>query len=136
LKMKNLIYGVLAACCLTLAGQATQSDTGAAGTPGVEDGTCWKNSSGNEIDVEVRGTIHGDQKVTVNEGDESGEGTGTPDPDGGCADSSTITVGDEKYRVKDGDMEWENPNGDWIEMTEVKCDDEDDDVDEADISKV
>tara|TARA_R110000822_G_scaffold120633_4_gene254153 strand:- start:950 stop:1387 length:438 start_codon:yes stop_codon:yes gene_type:complete len=101
-----------------------EDDAGAAGTPGVEDGTCWKNSSGNEIEVGVRGTLHGDQEITVTEGTDSGTGTGTPDPDGGCAESSSISVGSECYRVDNGGMEWKNPAGKWINMTKVKCDDD------------
>jgi hypothetical protein len=123
--MKTLACGLLAVLFLFVPTFAADSAS-AAGTPGVEDGTCWKNSSGNEIEVGVRGTIHGDQEITVTEGDESGTGTGTPDPDGGCAESSTISVDGEKYRVKNGGMQWENDNGDWINMSETKCDDEDD----------
>ena len=122
--MKSLVAMALLA---TLAVSATpQSADGAAGTPGVMDDTCWKNSSSNEINVEVRGTIHGDQEITVNEGETSGTGTGTPDPDGGCAESSAVFVGGEAYRVKSGGMEWRNPDDDWIDMTEVKCDEDDD----------
>lgn len=126
--MKNLLYGLLAACCLTLAGQATQS-AGAGGTPGVEDGTCWENATDTHtVEVGVVGTVHGDQKITITEGDESGTGLGTPDPDGGCADSEQITVGDQEYRIENGRTEWLNPANDaWVEMHGVKCDADDDD---------
>ena len=60
--------------------------------------------------------------VTVTEGDDEGSGTGTPADDGGCLESSDITVGDETYRAQDGKMQWENDNGDWIDMTETTCD--------------
>jgi hypothetical protein len=90
----------------------------------VEDGTCWKNNSGNEVEVDVRGTVHGDQEVTFTEGDASGAATGTPDPDGGCAESSTASVGSESYRIKDSEVQWKNDNGDWIDMSETKCEDE------------
>lgn len=131
--MKKLLYGAAAVSCLLLTAQAFQSQDTPEGAPngdtGVEDDSCWKNNSGNEIEVEVRGTLHGDQEITVTEGDESGTGTGTPDPDGGCDDSSEITVGDETYRVEDGEMEWKNDSGNFVDMKEMECDKDDADVD-------
>lgn len=121
--MKNFIGGLAAALCLLISAQASQSvspENVSNGVPGVEDGSCWKNSN-HEIEVEVRGTIHGDQEVTVTEGSEEGTGTGTPDPDGGCAESSSISVGDETYRVHNGKMQWKNESGDWINMTKTNC---------------
>ncbi len=116
--MKSLAIAAMAA---VLAAGVIASESG---TTGVRSDTCWTNSSGNEIEVDIVGTIHGDQKVTVTEGDESGTGTGTPADDDGCLESSDIAVGDELYRAENGGMQWENPTGDWIDMTEVDCDDE------------
>ncbi len=129
--MRNpLAYGALALFTIvfaTLAPAIPNDDAPAAGTPGVEDGSCWKNNSGNEISVNVRGTVHGDQEITVSEGAHSGTGTGTPDPDGGCDESSAISVDSERYRVDDGGMQWKNPTGSWIDMSKTKCEDGDGD---------
>ena len=122
--MKYLLAILVACLSLAFVAAAQQSDSpdpGPNGKPGVEDGTCWKNSSGNQVTVKVKGTVHGTQNVTVTEGGSSGKGTGTPDPDGGCADSSEISVGSETYKAKHGKMKWKNPAGKWITMTKVKC---------------
>lgn len=93
----------------------------AAALAGVENDTCWKRPP---VRVEVRGTVFGDQEVTVTgEDGTTGTGVGTPDPKGGCADSSEITVGSERYRVKNGRMQHRAANGKWSNMTKVRCDD-------------
>lgn len=61
-------------------------------------------------------------KVTVTEGTETGDGIGDTNIDGGVSDSENIHVGDETYKVNNGKMKWENPNGDWITMQKITCD--------------
>ena len=115
---------ILLAACLPLALTAHAQDApdpGPNGKPGVESGSCWKNSSGNKITVALSGGIHSVKKVTVTEGKKSGSGDGTPDPDGGVSDSANIHVGKERYKAKGGKMKWKNPAGKWITMTEVEC---------------
>lgn len=123
--MRNVLPILLALLAIaTLASSAIgQAPATPVGTPGVEDGTCWKNSSGNEVTVSVAGTTSGGQDVTFTEGSNSGTAVGTPDPDGGCADSSSVSVGSESYRVKDGKVQWKNDSGTWINMYETECDD-------------
>ncbi len=123
--MKNvLLRGLMVTVCLLLAHGAIQAfPGGGGGKKGVEDGSVWKNSSGHQIEVGVEGTIHGDQNITVTEGTNSGTGLGTPDPDGGCADSEVIDVGGEKYRVEKGKMQWKNKNGKWVNMHKAPADD-------------
>ena len=119
---------MLLAACLPLALASAQTgdtpDPGGNGTPGVESGTCWKNSSGNLVSVELSGGVHGNYKVKLTEGKKSGTGTGRPDFDGGISKSSEIDVGKETYKAKNGKMKWKNPKGHWITMTKVKCPDE------------
>ena len=117
---------MLAACgaalCLlfTQATQAIQSTPN--GVPGVEDGTCWKNTVGNNVSVKVRGTVMGDQEITITEGNNSGRGRGNPDPDGGCAETQNpISVGNEKYRIHNGKVQHKNDSGQWVNMSKTKC---------------
>ena len=105
----------------TVFATAQQGGVGAAGTPGVEDGSCWRGGN-HDITVGVRGTMHGDQKVTVEEGDEEASGTGTPDVDGGCDESSEIKVDTEHYRAKNGKMQRKNDAGSWVDMSKTTCD--------------
>ena len=120
--MKLLLFCLLTVLFLSIPAH-TQDDPGGApnGSSGVENDTCWKNNSGNEVHVSVTGTVHSDQNIVVTEGDNSGNGKGTPDPDGGCAESSAMTVGSEEYQIKGSVMKWKNGSGDWIEMKERKC---------------
>ena len=92
------------------------------GVPGVKDGSCWKNHNGDVVKVSVRGTVHGDQDVTFTEGTNTGSATGTPDPDGGCAECSATSCGDESYRIRNGRMQNKNSNGTWVKMRKTKCD--------------
>lgn len=124
--MKLLLLAIAACASILLLASAQSQDTpepAPNGQPGVESGTCWKNSSGNQVSVKLSGGIHSIKKVTVTEGAKSGSGDGTPDPDGGVSNSETIKVGKETYRVKGGKMKWKNPAGKWITMTKVKCPD-------------
>jgi hypothetical protein len=125
--MKHLLAILVACLSLAFVAAAQQSDSpdpGPNGKPGVENGTCWKNSSGNQVSVKLSGGIHSVKKVTVTEGKKSGSGDGTPDPDGGVTKSETIKVGKETYKVHGGKMKWKNPAGKWITMTKIKCPDE------------
>ena len=88
---------------------------GASAKGGVKSGSTWKNNT-QEVDVCVRGTIHGNQEVTVTQNGKTGKGTGTPHKNGGCKDSSTITVGGEKFRVKNSTMQHKNSKGKWTNM--------------------
>lgn len=109
--MKYLPRAVLAALLLLLCTFAYAD--------GVMNGETFKNGS-HTISVEVVGTVFGDQNVTITEGLDSGQGTGTPTPDqSGCEESEIIYVGVEAYRVHDGDMEWRNSNGIWVQMQRV-----------------
>jgi hypothetical protein len=105
------------------------------GTPGVENGDCFSDSSGHSSEVAVKGMMTGNQKVTVTETTTTSnpDGTtttttetgsteeGTPDPEGGCADSGQMKVGDSWYRVKNGKLQRENDNEDWINQSEGTC---------------
>ena len=122
--MKLFLLAIAACASILFLASAQSQDTpdpGPNGKPGVEDGTCWKNSSGNKISVGLSKAVHGVKKVTVTEGTKSGSGEGTPDPDGGVSDSADIKVGKETYKAKHGKMKWKNPAGKWITMTKVKC---------------
>lgn len=111
---------ILMAIASTTILAAAQQGGGAVGTPGVMDDTCWKGGT-HHISVDVRGTIHGDDKVTVTEGTDTASGTGTPDPDGGTAESSEIKVGSETYKVDGGKMQRKNDNGAWVDMSKETC---------------
>ncbi len=124
--MKHSLAFFVTSMLLVFIAAAQQSDTpdpGPNGKPGVENGTCWKNSSGNQVSVKLSGGIHSVKKVTLTEGKKSGSGKGTPDPDGGVSDSSDIKVGKETYKAENGKMKWKNPAGKWITLTKIKCKD-------------
>lgn len=126
MKLHVLILAVFPLFAIGGVAQAFQSEGGtedSAGTPGVEDGTCWKtnNKTGHRISVKVKGSMHSHVDVTVTEGDQSGTGKGDPDKDGGCELSGEIKVGKETYKVEGGRMKWLNPAGNWVTMTKVKC---------------
>lgn len=108
---------------LAMTGAAAHGQQGgdAVGTPGVEDGSCWHDSSGHSVSIKVRGTLHGDQKVTFTSGTDSGDSTGTPDPDGGCADAASTKVGSDSYRIKDGDVQRKNDAGHWLDLSKTTC---------------
>ena len=123
--MKHLLVILVACLSFAFIATAQQPDTPSPapdGKPGVENGTCWKNSSGNLVSVKLGGGVHGDYRVTLTEDGKTGKGWGKPDFDGGIVKTnSTIDVGEETYRAKDGGMEWENDAGKWIKLTKVEC---------------
>lgn len=96
----------------------------ATGSPGVEDNTCWTSNTTGDVSVDVTGTTMGNSEVTVTDGDGDTGSTdeGTPDPDGGCADSPSFDVGGRNFRVKDGDLQFQNDSGTYIDMSETECD--------------
>lgn len=90
--------------------------------PGVECCTCWEDDDGNVYSVDVRGNLMGESVVTVTDAaGNTGSGAGTPDPDGGCADSPEFSCGSGRFQVKDGELQKKNANGDFKDMDEVDC---------------
>ena len=133
--MRTLLVPVVLLASLSY-GQSPQTGPGAAESDvpshvtGVMADTCWTNSSGNTVEFDATGGIFG-MKCEFTEGDNSGTCMGTPNLAGGVEASASATVGSEEYRVDDNGVEWKNPNGDWIDMTEVECEDDDEDPAES-----
>lgn len=104
-------------------GSLPNSSAGAPGDKGAPDDSCWKDSSGNRAKVDIVGTTHGDQNVTVDDGQESGKGKGTPASDDGCRESSEIKVGDDWYQIKKGKLQKRSDPNDpnsYKDMSQVK----------------
>lgn len=123
----SLAMPLLSQSSNTLAGPDLGSGA-AAGTPGVLDDTCFKTgpTTNHHVSVNVKGNMMGTQTVTITEGANFGStNLATPDPDGGCADSTSIAVGTESYKIEGGKVKWENPAGLWITMSEEDCPEED-----------
>ncbi len=97
----------------------------------VDDDSCWSDSAGREVTVEVDGLMFGNQRITVTETVTAPDGTettntgstdeGTPNPNGGCEDSDEIKVGDETYKVENGKLKRKNDQGDFVALTEDQC---------------
>lgn len=125
---------ILMLLSVLILGLATSSpnavaDDVAAGDKGVKEGTCWKDDNGNRVKVaKIRGTIHGDQKVTFESGGKSSnKATGTPASDGGCRECSPVSCDGNTYDIKGGKVRIEDSDGKMRNMRQTKdsaCDDD------------
>lgn len=115
------------AAALVLACPIIAESVTSTGTPGLQDDTCWKPPGGDDdesLSADVRGNSFGESELTLTDQDgNTGSVKGTPDPDGGMADSGAeFTVGDDTFRVKDGDLQRKNATGSWVDMVSADCD--------------
>lgn len=139
--MKTTKASLLIAAILLAPFTFAERDTGGSsvpdGNPGVMEGDCWENSVGDDTIefTDIHGTTMGNMwtEITDQDGNSGHITNGTPDPDGGVADTPGIDTdsdGTLDYRVHNGDAQTKNAAGEWVDMHKVDCpEDDDNDVD-------
>ena len=99
--------------------------------PGVLDDSCHEDSKGDITKVEVDAQTMGDQKIKFTDKDgNTGTTVGTPDDDGGCADSDEVFVGGVKTRIRDGKVQERDSDGKWKNSDTVNCPKDPEEADE------
>lgn len=88
-----------------------------ASAQGVMSGSTWKNSAGKEVTVDLVAETSGNLRVTLT--DKNGATGSTSNAhgsaSGGCAKSGEVAVGQDRYRIRNGRVQWLGPGG-WVDM--------------------